>query len=48
MPLLAYIANSLFHHFRILLEQLRYAFTLRYLYEEGIGQGKLLYTTSLL
>ena len=25
MPLLAYIANSLFHHFCILLEQLRHA-----------------------
>ena len=39
MPLLAYIANSLFL-FRIPLEQLRYAFTLRHLYGEGIGQER--------
>ena len=37
MPLLAYIANSLFHYFRIPLEQLRYAFTLRHLGGETIG-----------
>ena len=44
MPLLAYIANSLFHYFRIPLEQLRYAFTLRHLYGDNyfvkfVGSG---------
>lgn len=35
--LLAYIANSLFNHFRIPFEQLSYALALRHLGREAVG-----------